>query len=313
VDPMDLSAVERAAELSKADLVTGMVCEFTELQGVMGREYALLSGETQATADAIFEHYLPRFAGDILPRTSAGRAVAVADKLDNIITTFSRGLIPTGSQDPYALRRQALGIVNILIDGKVFLSLTTMACEAMKLAGITEVEKQRHLSASLEEFFRLRFKNVLADAGIRYDIIDAVLATDTDDIYDACLRAEAMASPEGTAAMERGVEAFTRAANIAGQSECDAIDESLFEVMVETALYQAYLNARARIDVTTTVHDYVGALQVVAELSAPINDFFTEVMVMVDNVKVRENRLSLLRRISALTLRIADFRRIVSQ
>ena len=313
VDPMDMSAVERAAELSKADLVTGMVCEFTELQGVMGREYALLSGETQATADAIFEHYLPRFAGDILPRTLAGRAVAVADKLDNIITTFSRGLIPTGSQDPYALRRQALGIVNILIDGKVFLSLTTMSGEAMKLAGITEVEKQRQLSASLEEFFRLRFKNVLADAGIRYDIIDAVLATDTDDIYDACLRAEAMASPEGTAAMERGVEAFTRAANIAGQSECDVIDETLFEVAVETALYQAYLNARTRIDVTTTVHDYVGALQVVAELSAPINDFFTEVMVMVDNVKVRENRLSLLRRISALTSRIADFRRIVSQ
>ena len=311
ISPVDMPAVERGAELAKADLVTGMVCEFTELQGVMGREYALLSGESQVAADTVFEHYLPRFAGDILPRTLAGRAVAIADKLDNIITTFSRGLIPTGSQDPYALRRQAIGIVNILIDGKIFLNLSTIAAEAMQLAGIVDREKQQQLSVALDEFFRLRLKNVLTDAGIRYDIIEAVLATDTDDIYAACLRAEAMASPEGAAAMEKGLEAFNRAANIAGKSDCEVIDETLFEVSVETALYRASLNARIRIDQAVADHDYVGALQVIAELSAPINDFFTAVMVMVDDAKVRDNRLALLRSISALTFGIADFRRIV--
>jgi len=307
----ELFAVERAAELAKTDLVTGMVCEFTELQGVMGREYALLSGESSVVADAIFEHYLPRFAGDILPQTVAGRAVAIADKLDNIITTFSRGLIPTGSQDPYALRRQALGVVNIMIDGEVSLSLRTMVREAMQLTGITNVEKQHDLSNSVEEFFRLRLKNVLGDAGIRYDIIEALLATDTDDIYSAWLRAKAMASSEGIAAMEKAVESFTRAANLAGKTNCDFIDETLFEVEAEIALYQACQNARSRIDKAKADCDYVGALQVIAELSAPISEFFSAVMVMVDDTKVRDNRLALLRSISTLTLGIADFSRIV--
>ncbi len=308
-----LATVERAAELAKTDLVTGMVCEFTELQGVMGREYALLSGESKPVADAIFEHYLPRFAGDILPRTLAGRAVAIADKLDNIISTFSRGLIPTGSQDPYALRRQALGIVNILIDGKVPLSLAAMTREAMKLTGITDVERQSRLSDSIEEFFRLRLKNVLGDAGIRYDIIEALLSTETDDIYTSWLRAKAMASPEGIAALEKGVEAFTRAANLAGKTASDVVDEGLFEVAAEKALFQACRKARSQIDAATAAHDYAGALQFIAELSEPIGEFFNAVMVMVDDEKVRENRLALLRSISSLTLGIADFSRIVPQ
>ncbi len=306
----DLPLVERAAELAKVDLVTGMVCEFTELQGVMGREYALLSGESAVVADAVFEHYLPRFAGDILPQTIAGRAVAIADKLDNIVTTFSRGLIPTGSQDPYALRRQALGIVNILIDGKVSLSLSALSGEAMKLAGINDEAKHDKIMLAIEEFFRLRLKNVLGDAGIRYDIIEALMATNTDDIYTAWLRAAAMSSPEGTAAMERAVEAFTRAANLAGKSECDNIDEKLFEVSAERELYHAYQNARSRIDNAMAVCDYAEPLKVIAELTVPIDNFFAAVMVMVDDNKVRDNRLALLRGICSLTIGIADFSRI---
>ena len=306
-----LTDVKRAAELAKTDLITGMVCEFTELQGVMGREYALLSGESSAVADAIFEHYLPRFAGDILPRTAAGRAVAIADKLDNIVTTFSRGLVPTGSQDPYALRRQALGVVNILIDGEISLPLTKMVREAMQLTGIIDDEKQKKLLSSVEEFFRLRLKNILVDAGVRYDIIEALLASDTDDIYNAWLRAKAMASSEGIAAMEKVVEAFTRAANLAGKTESENVDETLFEVEAETTLYHACNKARIVINEATEAHDYVGALQAVAELSVPISDFFAAVMVMVDNAKVRENRLALLKNIRSLTLGIADFSRIV--
>ena len=309
----DLPMVERAAELAKADLVTGMVCEFTELQGVMGEEYARLSGESPIVAKAIFEHYLPRFAGDILPGTAAGRAVAIADKLDNIVTTFSRGLVPTGSQDPYALRRQALGVVNILIDGKISLSLSAMAKTAMELTGLMDPVKQQQVLDSFKEFFRLRLKNVLGDAGVRYDVIEALLATETDDIFDAWLRAKAMASPEGIAAMERAVEAFTRAVNLAGKTECEMIEESLFETAAETALYQASRAANTKIAEAVKSRAYLEVLQIVAELAEPIDAFFAAVMVMVDDARVRDNRLALLRSISSLTRTIADFSKIVPQ
>jgi len=309
----DLPMVERAAELAKADLVTGMVCEFTELQGVMGEEYARLSGESPIVAKAIFEHYLPRFAGDILPGTAAGRAVAIADKLDNIVTTFSRGLVPTGSQDPYALRRQALGVVNILIDGKISLSLSAMAKTAMELTGLMDPVKQQQVLDSFKEFFRLRLKNVLGDAGVRYDVIEALLATETDDIFDAWLRAKAMASPEGIAAMERAVEAFTRAVNLAGKTECEMIEESLFETTAETALYQASRAANTKIAEAVKSRAYLEVLQIVAELAEPIDAFFAAVMVMVDDARVRDNRLALLRSISSLTRTIADFSKIVPQ
>lgn len=309
----DLPLVERAAELAKADLMTGMVCEFTELQGVMGEEYARLSGESPIVSKAIFEHYLPRFSGDILPSTAAGRAVAIADKIDNIVTTFSRGLIPTGSQDPYALRRQALGVVNILIDGKISLSLSEMAESAMDLAGMVEEAKRQKVLDSFQEFFRLRLKNVLSDAGVRYDIIDALLATNTNDVYDAWLRAMAMASPEGTAALERAVEAFTRAANLAGKTECENVEESLFENAAEASLYQACEAAESRIAGAINDQEYLAALQVIADLAAPIDAFFASVMVMAEDVRVRDNRLALLRRISIFTRKIADFSKIVPQ
>lgn len=309
----DLPLVERAAELAKADLMTGMVCEFTELQGVMGEEYARLSGESPIVSKAIFEHYLPRFAGDILPSTAAGRAVAIADKIDNIVTTFSRGLIPTGSQDPYALRRQALGVVNILIDGKISLSLSEMAESAMDLAGLVEKTRRQKVLDSFQEFFRLRLKNVLSDADVRYDIVDALLATSTDDVYDAWLRAMAMASPAGTAALERAVEAFTRAANLAGKTECENVEESLFENAAEAALYQACQAAESRIVGAINDQEYLAALQVIADLAAPIDAFFASVMVMVEDKRVRDNRLALLRRISIFTRKIADFSKIVPQ
>jgi glycyl-tRNA synthetase beta chain len=315
LDAEQLAAVARAAELAKADLVTGMVCEFTELQGIMGKEYALLSGESATVAEAIYEHYLPRFAGDILPQTPAGRAVAIADRIDNIVTTFSRGKIPTGSQDPYALRRQALGAVNIQIDAKLSLSTAQMVVTAMDLAGIVDVEKRKQIGSAMDEFFRQRLnvRNVLGDAGIRHDIIDAVLSAGNDDVYRVWLRAKAMMSPEGLAALDKAVEAFTRTANLAGKTECAVVNEALFEVAAEKALYQACLNARTGIEAAIAQFDYVAALKIAAELSTPISDFFSAVMVMVDNAAVRENRLALLRSISDLTEGIADFSRIVSQ
>ena len=309
-----LAIVARAAELSKSDLVTGMVCEFTELQGVMGREYAKLSGEPDAVAEGIFEHYLPRFAGDILPKTQVGRAVAIADKIDNIVTTFSRGKIPTGSQDPYALRRQALGVVNILIDGKISISMQKVYAAAFELTGITDVAKKLSIAVAMEDFFRQRLnvRNVLGDAGVRFDIVDAVLSAGTDNIYQVWLRAKAITSPEGMAAMEKAVAAFTRAANLAGKAEDDVMIESvLLQTPEEKQLYKAYLGAKQEVTAMTGAHDYVGIMQAAAELSEPIDNFFNAVMVMVDDEKVRNNRLALLKAISGLTSDVIDLSKIV--
>jgi len=303
--------IERGAKLAKADLVTGMVYEFTELQGIMGKEYALLNGESEAVASAIYEHYLPRFAGDKLPETPAGKVISIADKIDNIVATFSRGLIPTGSQDPYALRRQALGIVHILIDAKYHVSLGSIINHAMDLLGISDAERREKLLGEIQEFFRLRIKNVLSDDNIRYDMIDAVVAVGTDDIYDTYLRAKAMALDGGTIAMQKAVQAFTRVGNLAKNATHGQIDSSLFATEAETNLYTAYVMAREAVDSMTSAQDYRGVLGVMANLAAPIDAFFGAVMVMVEDEAVRNNRLALLKAITGLTAKMADLSKIV--
>ena len=194
---IEIVVTKRAAKLAKADLVTAMVCEFTELQGIMGREYALLDGEEAQVATAIYEHYMPRFAGDSEPATTAGRLVSLADKMDNIVATFSRGLVPTGSQDPFALRRQALGIVHTIIEADYQVSLQEITDKAMDLLHITDKEKRDQIQKNVEEFFMLRIKNVLSDNNVRYDIIDAVLrhvGSIADTYAKACATAEEIAS-----------------------------------------------------------------------------------------------------------------------
>ncbi|MDR3592424.1 MAG: glycine--tRNA ligase subunit beta [Negativicutes bacterium] len=312
LDHEGLETVERSAYLAKADLVTGMVNEFDELQGVMGREYARLGGEPPAVAEAIFEHYLPRFAGDILPQTPAGRLVSIADKLDNIVATFSRGLIPSGSQDPFALRRQALGIVNILIAAQYHLSISELAETAMDLLAITEPVKRSKLLDDLQEFFRLRLKNVLTDEGMRYDLIDAILGAGLDDVYDAWLRAQALAKEGTSSAMQTAVQAFTRVGNLAKGAADGAIDPGLFENDAEKELYQAYLAAGREISAMTAAENYEGVLKAMAGLAAPIDAFFGQVMVMVENMAVRNNRLALLKAITGLTAPVADLSKIVA-
>lgn len=305
------NTVARGAKLSKADLVTGMVCEFTELQGVMGREYALLNGEEPAVAQAIFEHYLPRFAGDLLPAAPAGRAISIADKIDNIVATFSRGLVPTGSQDPYALRRQALGIVNILIDAHYHVSLSGIVQYSMELLGIADAKQQAGLLAEIQEFFRLRLKNVLSDEAVRYDMVDAVMAVGTDDIYDSWLRAKAIKAQAGTPVMEKTVQAFNRVGNLAKTAAADSVDSSLFTDEAENALYRALITARQFIDAKTKEKDYAGVFHALTGLTDPINAFFEAVMVMDKDEAIRSNRLALLKAIVGLTAGLADFSKIV--
>ena len=301
----------RAAKLAKADLVTGMVTEFTELQGVMGREYALLDGETKAVAQAIDEHYMPRFAGDSQPASVAGRIVSLADKIDTIVGTFSRGLIPTGSQDPFALRRQALGIVNMLKEAQYHISLSQLVAKAMELLKIADAGQQVKLQKDVADFMKLRLKNVLADAGIRYDVVDAVFVT-VDDIYGVFLRAQAV-NEAVKQDMEKTIQAFVRTGNIARKAEDvqAAVETGLLAEQVEKDLYKAYEDAASKVEKEIVAQDYAGAIATLSQLAAPIDAFFDGVMVMDKDEKIKNNRLGLLKLVDNLICQVADFSKIV--
>ena len=301
----------RAAKLAKADLVTGMVTEFTELQGVMGREYALLDGETKAVAQAIDEHYMPRFAGDSQPASVAGRIVSLADKIDTIVGTFSRGLIPTGSQDPFALRRQALGIVNMLKEAQYHISLSQLVAKAMELLKIADAGQQAKLQNDVADFMKLRLKNVLADAGIRYDVVDAVFVT-VDDIYGVFLRAQAV-NEAVKQDMEKTIQAFVRTGNIARKAEDvqAAVEADILAEQVEKDLYKAYEVAASKVEKEVAAQDYAGAIATLSQLAAPIDAFFDGVMVMDKDEKIKNNRLGLLKLVDNLICQVADFSKIV--
>lgn len=301
----------RAAKLAKADLVTGMVTEFTELQGVMGREYALLDGETKAVAQAIDEHYMPRFAGDSQPASVAGRIVSLADKIDTIVGTFSRGLIPTGSQDPFALRRQALGIVNMLKEAQYHISLSQLVAKAMELLKIADAGQQAKLQNDVADFMKLRLKNVLADADIRYDVVEAVFVT-VDDIYGVFLRAQAV-NEAVKQDMEKTIQAFVRTGNIARKAEDvqAAVETGLLAEQVEKDLYKAYEDAASKVEKEVAAQDYAGAIATLSQLAAPIDAFFDGVMVMDKDEKIKNNRLGLLKLVDNLICQVADFSKIV--
>ena len=293
----------RAAELSKADLVTGMVTEFTELQGIMGREYALLDGEKPEVARAIDEQYMPRFAGDELPQSDLGFALSVADKVDNIVGTFSQGRIPTGSQDPFALRRQALGLVLMLIERESGLLLGDLVEEACDLYDL-DMSLCQKMQVYVADFIRLRLKNVLTERGVRYDVQEAVL-TDVDCVADVPVRAayvERLLASDGADAL---VQSFVRVGNIARAAETGNVDSALFAAQEEGALLSAYENAvTARAEGT----DPLAAEQALAKA---IDAFFDAVMVMDKDERVRANRLALLKAIDNYLLQTANYSKIV--
>lgn len=296
---VDEDELRRAALLVKTDLLTGMVGEFSELQGIMGREYAKLDGETDAVAEAIFEHYLPRFAGDILPQTDIGRIVGIADKIDNIVATFSRGLIPTGSQDPYALRRQALGIAHIALDAGYSVSLANVAAKAAQLIGIDEA-KTAELTQAVQDFFVLRMKNILSDEGVRYDIVDAVLEAGCDDLADCASRAHVLQDNDFSVA----VQALTRVSNLVKDSDLLAVDTAIFEQEAEGALWEAF-------GAVKEVATHEQRLAALVKLAQPIDRFFADVMVMAKDEAVKNNRIALLNHIKQFAGVLADFRKIV--
>lgn len=311
VDYQDLAIVKHTAHLAKADLVTGMVCEFTELQGIMGREYAKLEGETPLVYEGIFEHYLPRFAGDILPSTATGIFVGLADKIDNIVATFSRGLIPTGSQDPYALRRQALGIVNVLANSTYKLPLDKIimaACETLNISG----QEQQDLTAKLQEFFTLRVKNLLIEQGLRYDLVDAILAMQLMDMQDTLKRAKAIKEFAVSQEFVSTVQAFVRVANLTKNvAQAGVVREEKLLEAAEIELCKQFNQQKTAIEAAITEGEYLVALQVINKLVEPINYFFEKVMVMDKDEEIKNNRLALLVNIRELVLKIVDFTKVV--
>ena len=285
--------LERATELAKTDLTTGMVTEFTELQGVMGKEYALLDGESPEVAEAIFEQYLPRFAGDVLPQTEAGKVLSIIDKIDNIVATFSRGLIPTGSQDPYALRRQTIGILNILLNSEWNISLRPIIVESMNLLNVP-ADKQDELLGQVEEFITLRLKNIFLDREVPHHVIDLLLSNNELSVADAEGLVKALLANRIDENVEL-VQAFTRMYNLVKDVTYTGVDESLLKEDAERALYEMATKAsEASIDAWDK-NDYDAVVAVPATLVPAINTFFEDVMVMDKDEAIKANRLQLVR------------------
>jgi glycyl-tRNA synthetase beta chain len=309
--PDDTKVVARGAFLCKADLTTEMVGEFPQLQGVMGREYALLAGEDKAVAQVIFEHYLPRFAGDELPSSSAGAVVGIADKMDTVVGCFGAGLIPTGTSDPFALRRQTLGIINIILGKGYCLSLRkTIEMGIDLLQGKIERPLKEVLGDCLA-FFRGRFVNLLNAQGYPVDLVEAVLAVQCDDLVDAQARVEALTRFRGTPEFTPVAVAFKRVANILkGVDHQGQVDPARFEAPEELDLHEQYRAIEERFSAAIKKGDYAKALAELAKLRLPVDAFFDHCMVMAEDKKVQANRLALLGEIAGLFSQIIDFSRL---
>ena len=285
--------LERATELAKTDLTTGMVTEFTELQGVMGKEYALLDGESPEVAEAIFEQYLPRFAGDVLPQTEAGKVLSIIDKVDNIVATFSRGLIPTGSQDPYALRRQTIGILNILLGSEWNISLRPIFKASMELLNVA-ADKQEELLNQVEEFFTLRLKNIFLDREVPHHVIDLLLSNNELSVADAEGLVNALLANRIDENVEL-VQAYTRMYNLVKDVEYTGVNSDLLKEDAEKALFEAASKASEASLAAWEANDYTAVVAVPATLVPAINKFFEDVMVMDKDETIKANRLQLVR------------------
>ena len=311
-EPAAANLTERAARLAKCDLETKMVYEFPELQGIMGREYSRIEGEEARVSIAIFEHYLPTEAGGALPSDNVGAFVSIADKIDTICGCFGVGLVPTGSADPYALRRSAIGVLNIILDRGYQISIPALVAQSLSLLEAKLTRPRGEVEAEVVEFIRLRLANMLTSRGFATDLVDAVLAARFDEPGDAVARVEALATLKGAADFEPLAVAFKRVGNIIKGGVDSPISNELFEADCERALAAAIAATRQTVADQVDRGNYSGALQTIAGLRGPVDDFFDGVMVMADDDRVRTNRLALLTQVAALFADIADFTRIAA-
>ncbi|NOZ68641.1 MAG: glycine--tRNA ligase subunit beta [Deferribacteres bacterium] len=296
--------LQRASMLCKADLVTGVVGEFPELQGYMGMIYALDSGEDKEVAQAVYEHYLPKFPGDKLPSGQTGTIVSLADKMDNIASFFYLGLIPTGSEDPYALRRQAAGIISILEANDFSLPLNDLSDHALQCLEPSPEQRQA-LCRRILEFFAQRLEGVLLSRGYSHDIISAVLSTDELDIKDVKRRIDILSGFRKDTGFPGLLTAAKRVYNILARAQAGPVDENLLAEPAEKELYRV----AAKVNGTLADTDYRSLF----ELEGPVNTFFDRVLVMDKDPRVRENRLALLMTVKRAFDSLGDFSKIVEQ
>ncbi|CFY00471.1 Glycine-tRNA ligase, beta subunit [Syntrophomonas zehnderi OL-4] len=303
--------IDRAARLCKADLLSNMVYEFPELQGIMGRYYALHSGEKSEVAEAILEHYLPRFAGDRLPTTAIGIVLALAERIDNLTACFAIGIRPSGSQDPYALRRQALGVVNIILDLNLKIDLKKLIDQAFK--GLTDIETEGsrdEISNELMDFIWQRLRGVMLERGFSHDVADAVLALPVSDLGDVQLRMRVIQEFKASDRYEDFMVVYNRTHNLTKKWDSTEVDPEVMIDESEKKLYQHYFEVKESVNDNIIKRDYPAALTTLTELRADIDQFFTAVMVMVEDEKLKAARLGMLRGIAELCNSVADFSKL---
>ncbi len=315
VNPALKENVTRAAHLCKADLVSQVVGEFAKLQGIMGRIYAKASGETDDVAAAIEEHYRPTHSGGKLPETETGALLSIAEKIDSICACFCVGLIPTGAADPYALRRQSIGILQILRSRGIDLSISQLVEKSIELLADKRTKPPEETKAAVITFLENRLARLLADDGLSKDVIAAVISASSDCIPDVQRRAKALEKLKGSPEFTPLAAAFKRVGNIlkkADPSSRAAVDASLFSEKAESELDGAVKRIHAKVDELLGQGDLDSALTAIATLQGPVDTFFDDVMVMAEDEAVRRNRLALLDSVSSVFRQIADFSQIAT-
>ena len=307
----------RSAHLCKADLVTEMVKEFPELQGIMGKEYAILSGEKNEVAEAILEHYLPRFSGDRLPLTKSGMILGIADKVDSIIGCFIMGLTPTGSRDPYGLRRQSRGKIAIILKNNLKISLKDIIQKSLSLYKTSvllelQIDENKIVSQILN-FFKQRVKNIFLEEGIRYDVIDAVLAVESGwDVVDIKHRIKTIEELYNQPIFRKILNSSSRVLNLSKNNKESEIDQSLLKEKAELSLYHNYESIYPRTGEFIYNKEYKETFKLLGNLCEPVDEFFDQVLVMDKDEDIRKNRIALIKKVGILFNQVADLSKIVS-
>ncbi|MBP1761455.1 MAG: Glycine--tRNA ligase [Firmicutes bacterium] len=304
--------LERTALLCKADLLSNMVYEFPELQGIMGRYYALKSKEDEEVAEAILEHYMPRFAGDNLPASETGTILALTEKIDNLTACFAIGIRPTGSQDPYALRRQALGVVNILTDMNIKTDLSRIITAAYN--GLVNVKTEgdvQQITDELMDFIRQRQRGILLDKGFAFDVVDAVMNLALTDINDILDRVRVVQEFKASNRYEDFMVVFNRSHNLSKKWDSTVVVSENLEDESEKILYQHLLQVQQTTEKSLAAKDYQQTLHILADLRPDLDQFFTAVMVMVEDENLKAARLGILKTIAGLCGQVADFTKII--
>ena len=305
----DAILCRRAAELSKCDLMTEMVGEFPDLQGIMGRYYALHDNEDPLIAEAILEHYQPRFAGDAVPDSVIGQVISISDKIDTLVGIFSIGQIPTGDKDPFALRRAALGILRIIVEKQLSIDLADL----LKTANENFKNETPDTSKAVFDFMMDRLKGYYLELGFRPQVFEAVLATEPTKPADFDSRIKSVAKFENDAAAESLAAANKRISNILKKhtdSLPNKINTQLFELIQETVLHDKLSALQNDLDKYASEKNYDASLKLLSQLKEPIDNFFDNVMVMADNKEIRDNRLALLSSLYKQFTCIADISRL---